>query len=81
MVTSEKQITVFEHPPPRAYRNFGGNVKCEPTHARKAQAAKCANDQRHWSTWGEYILDTVTFEGQITVFGHHPGHTGIFAGI
>jgi len=43
-------------------------------------AARCANDQRHQSPWGEYMLDMVTFEGQIAVSEHSPGHSGILAG-
>ena len=34
----------------------------------RLRAARCANNQRHRSPWGEYILDTVTFEGQIASF-------------
>jgi len=46
----------------------------------RLQAARCANDQRHQSPWEEYMLDIVTFEGQIAVFEDPPGHTGILAG-
>ena len=30
----------------------------------RLQAARCANDQRHRSMWGEYMPDSVLFEGQ-----------------
>ena len=32
------------------------------------RAAKCTNDQRHRSMWGEYMPDSVLFEGQNAVF-------------
>jgi len=46
----------------------------------RLQAARGASDQRHRSPWGEYMLDTVTFEDQIAVFEDPPGHTGILVG-
>ena len=36
-------------------------------------AERCASDQRHRTPWGEYMFDTVTFEGQIAVFEDPPG--------
>jgi len=47
----------------------------------RLRATKCTNAQRHRSSWGEYMLDTVVFVGQIAVWGHPPGHTRIFAEI
>jgi len=45
------------------------------------RAARCTNDQRHWSTWGEYMLDPVTVEDQNAVFRLPTSHTGFLAGI
>jgi len=54
----------------------------------RLRAARCANDQRHRSSWGEYRLDTVTLESQIASFwwtgprtldGAHAGRTMKFA--
>jgi len=47
----------------------------------RLRAARCANDQRHLSMWGEYMPDSVLFEGQNAVFGPPTSHTGILAGI
>ena len=45
------------------------------------QAARCTNDQRHWSTWGEYMLDPVTVGGQNAAFRLPTSHTGFLVGI
>jgi len=45
------------------------------------RAARCTNDQRHRSPWGEYILDPVTVEDQNAVFRRPTSHTGFLAGI
>jgi len=45
------------------------------------RAARCTNDQRHWSTWGEYLLDPVTVEDQNAVFRLLTSHTGFLAEI
>jgi hypothetical protein len=68
-VTCEGQITVFENPP-RHTRILAGNWHVNPRMLGKPRlrVARCTNDQRHQSPWGEYMLDTVTFEGQITSF-------------
>jgi len=75
------QIAVFEDPPGHT-GILAGNLHVNPRMLGKPRlrAARCANDQRHRSPWGEYMLDTVTCEGQITVFEDPPGHTGILAG-
>jgi len=81
-VTFEGQITVFEHPPRHTVILAEiSQVNPDMLGKHRLRATKCANDQRHWSSWGEYMLDTVAFEGQITVLGHSPRHTRIFAGI
>jgi len=80
-VTYEGQIAVFEDPPGHT-GILAGNWHVNPRMLGKPRlrAARGANDQRHRSPWGEYMLDTVTFEVQITVFEDPPGHTGILAG-
>jgi len=80
-VTCEGQIAVFEDPPGHT-GILAGNWHVNPRMLRtpRMRAARRANDQRYQSTWGEYMLDAVTFEGQITVFEDPPGHTGILAG-
>jgi len=62
-------IAVFEHPPGHT-GILAGNWHVSPRMLGKPRlrAARCANDQRHRSLWKEYMLDTVTFEGQITSF-------------
>jgi len=45
------------------------------------RAARCTNDQRHQSTWGEYMLNPVTVEDQNAVFRLPTSHTGFSAGI
>jgi len=47
----------------------------------RLRAARCANDQRHQSMWGEYMPDSVTFEGQNAVFRLPTSHTWFLAGI
>jgi len=53
---------------------------CIPEKPR-LRATRYTNNQRHQSSWGEYMLDAVTFDGEFAVFRHPPGHTGILAGI
>ena len=76
-VTCEDHIAVFEDPPGHT-RILAGNWRVNPRMLAKPRlrAARCANDQRHRSPWEEYMLDTVTFEGQIAVFEDPPGHKG-----
>jgi len=45
------------------------------------RAARCTNDQRHPSMWGEYMPDSVMFEGQNAVFRLPTSHAGFLAGI
>jgi len=42
------------------------------------QAARCTNDQRHWSTWGEYMLDPVTVVGETPFFSSPPVTPGFW---
>jgi len=79
-VTYEGQIAVFEDPPGHT-GILAGNWYVTPHMLGKPRlrTARCANDQRHRRLWGEYMVDTVTFEDQITVFEDPPGHTGILA--
>jgi len=44
------------------------------------RAARYTNDQRHRSTWGEYMLDPVTVEDQNAVFRLPTSYTGVLAG-
>jgi len=80
-VTCEGQIAVFEDPPGHT-GILAGNWHVNPRMLGKPRlrAARCANDQRHRSLRGEYMLDTVTCEDQIAVFEDPPGHTRILAG-
>ena len=81
-VTFEGQIAMFEDPPGHT-GILAGNWHVNPHMLGKPRlrAARCANDQCHRSPWGEYMLDTVTFEGQVSVFEDPPRHTGFLAGI
>ena len=45
------------------------------------RASRCTNDQRHQSTWGKYMPDSVLFEGQNAVFRLPTSHTGFLAEI
>ena len=47
----------------------------------KLQTASPTIDQHIQSTWAEYRLHAVTFEGQNTVFEPVLGHTGFWVGI
>ena len=80
-VTFEGQITVFEDPPGHT-GILAGNWHVNPYMLGKSRlrAARCANDQRHRSLWGEYMFDIVTFENQIAVFEDLPGHIEVLAG-
>jgi len=68
-VTFEGLIAVFEDPPGHT-GILAGNWHVNPRMLGKPRlrAGRCANDQRHQSPWEEYMLDTVTFEGQIASF-------------
>jgi len=81
-VTCEGQIAVFEDPPGYT-RILAGNWHMNPRMLGKPRlrAARCANDQRHRSPWGEYMPDSVLFEGQNAVFRLPTSHTGFLAGI
>ena len=47
----------------------------------RLRVARCANNQRHQSMWGEYMPDSVMFEGQNAVFLLPTSHTGFLAEI
>jgi len=81
-VTFEGQIALFEDPPGHT-EILAENWHVNPRMLGKPRlrAARCANDQRHWSTWGEYMLDPVTVEDQNAVFRLPTSHTGVLAGI
>ena len=81
-VTFEGQNSVFE--PVLGHTGFLvgiGPVDPQMLGKPRLRAASFTNDQRIWSTWAEYSLHTVAFEGQNTVFEPVPGHTGVLTGI
>ena len=81
-VTVEDQNAVFRLP--TSHTGFLAGI--EPVDPRVLgkpgpRAARCANDQRHRSTWGESMIDPVTVEDQNAVFRLSTSHTGGLAGI
>jgi len=72
---------VFEDPPGHT-GILAGNWHVNPRMIGKPRlrAARCANDRRHRSMWGEYMPDSVLFEGQNAVFRLPTSHTGFLAG-
>ena len=68
-VTVEGQNAVFRLP--TSHTGFLVGIEPADPHVLKKpglRAARCTNDQRHQSMWGEYIPDSVMFEGQNASF-------------
>ena len=81
-VTFEGQNTVFEPVPGHTGFLVGiGPVDPQMFGKPRLQATSSTKDRRIQSTWAEYRLHIVAFEGQNTVFEPVPGHTGFLAGI
>jgi len=68
-VTVEDQNAVFRFP--TSHTGFLVGIEpADPRVLRKLglRAARCNNDQRHQRMWGEYMPDSVLFEGQNASF-------------
>jgi len=68
-VTVEDQNAVFRLP--TSHTGFLAGIEpLDPHVLRKPRlrAARCTNDQRHQRMWGEYMPDSVLFEGQNASF-------------
>ena len=68
-VTVEDQNAVLRLPTSHT-RFLAGIEPADPRVLRKPglQAARCTNDQRHQRIWGEYMPDSVLFQGQNASF-------------
>jgi len=73
--TFEGQITVFQlHPSHPGILAEIWRVNLRMLGKPRLRAASCTNDQRHQSSWGEYMINTVMFEGQIVSFWRAGSH-------